>query len=165
MPEHEMESRRRRRPRVRGMLGPDGRDEFGRFGDFEPSLLRSDIEEFSVRDAVVVLDGDGTFEAALRRFNGDTARARSDAGHGYHRFGTGIKKSEFAAGFTDLNLVDLVDAIIDIPGWAEDDPLCPGMFLYGSHQGQTATLVVRNYGRWMIAAVIPADLRYAGRHG
>ena len=146
--------------RIRGMLGPGTPDEFGRFGDFEPPATRSEIEGFSIEDAVVTLEGDGSYEAALLRHNGDTAKARMDAGHGYHGYRLGIKMSEFPEGWSPADVVDFVNAIVDRPSWAEDDPAAEGFYLYGAYRGQVGTLAIRPYGRWMIATVIPDDLRY-----
>jgi len=146
--------------RTRGMLGPGMPDEFGRFGDFEPPTTRSDIEGFSIEDAVITLDGDGSYEAALLRHNGDISKARMDAGHGYHGYGLGIKISEFPEGWSPADVVDFANAIVDSPSWAEDDTTADGFYLYGVYRGQVGTLAIRPYGRWMIASVIPDDLRY-----
>lgn len=148
-----------------GMLGPDTPDDFGEFEGFLPPAARSAIERFSIEDAIIALDGAGTYEAALQRHNGDVAKAKGDVGHGYHRYGLGIKRSEFREGWSEADVVDLVNAIVDNPSWAEDDPSAAGFYLYGAYGEQFATLAVRPYGRWIVAAVIPDDLRYSRSRG
>ncbi|NLT30940.1 MAG: hypothetical protein GXX86_10885 [Propionibacterium sp.] len=56
-------------------------DEFEEFNGWHPDVRRSEIEEFDLIDAEILLDGDGS-------------------GHGYHRFGSGKRKSEFPEGLS-----------------------------------------------------------------
>lgn len=135
-----MESVNRPPPRVKGLLGPDTGDELPVFGIRRVPFVRSEVEEFTVDDAAVVLDGDG-----------------SPGGHGYHRYGSGIKPSEFPPMWDVEDVVDIVNAIIDDP--ADGLPgLAPGRFsLFGSHRGLVAVVRLRDEAGtgWRIATVHP----------
>ena len=125
--------------RVRGMLGADGPDEFPRLGGRKVPFRRSDIEEFDLLDAEILLDGDGS-------------------GHGLHRHGSGAGKSEFPPGWGEREVVDWVNAIIDNPqqGKVLDDNL--GADFYGIAQNVAGVVVVRRHGRWFIATAHPLPL-------
>lgn len=72
-------------PPRRGMLGPDGPDEFPEFDDWRPPLRHSEIQTFDDRDANLLLDGDSS-------------------GHSFHRFGSGRGKNEFPPGWSERDV-------------------------------------------------------------
>lgn len=130
-------------PRVRGMLGPEGPDEFGDFNGYTPPALRSQIDEFTIEDALAVLYGDGT-----------------PGGHGGHAHGTG-GKSELPPGWTAEQVQDWVNSILDNPANAAPSLVRPGAFsLHGSYDGLAGVLQIRPIRgaarpMWHIAAVYP----------
>lgn len=122
-------------PRSHGMLGPDTPDEFPEFNGWRPPVLRSEIEDFDELDAEILLDGDGS-------------------GHGGHRHGSGMGKTEFPHGWGKREVVEWVRWVIDQPvdGYPDGD----GFTIYASHPEAPGAVWVRRYGRWLIATGHPA---------
>ncbi|MEZ0366389.1 hypothetical protein ACAG26_22185 [Mycobacterium sp. pUA109] len=127
--------------RIKGMLGPNTADEFGKFGDYEPPALRSQIDDFTYEDARSVLDGDVT--AAESRRIAKSVRDAIRAGdplpkrpHGDHRWGTGWAKAEFQPGTTEQDVVDMARRSIDAANSAFPDNSVPsGFVVMGTHRG------------------------------
>jgi hypothetical protein len=125
-------------PPRRGLLGPHGPDEFPEFNGWRPPAKRSEIDEFTLDQAVVLLDGDGT-----------------PGGHGYHRSGLGIKGDEFPAGWEAPDVVDWVHAITDHPtrgiGSKSD------FSLFGTSRDVDGVVRLRREygGKWVIATAHP----------
>jgi hypothetical protein len=155
-------------PRVKGMLGPNTDDTFGRFGDYQPPALRGQIDDFSVADACSVLDGDVTTEESARIVKAVRETVRRGAPlpkrpHGGHRYGTGWGKTEFDPGFTEEDLVDLVRGIVDNPTNVVPDPdLIDAFVLYGTHNGVLVVVHVNPVGSgvpaWYVGSAYPDRL-------
>jgi hypothetical protein len=79
------------------MLGDVTPDEFPVINGFRPPVSRAEIDEFSLDDALILLDGDGI-----------------PGGHGYHRNGLGIKSSEFPPGWGEREVMTWYVGIRDI---------------------------------------------------
>lgn len=150
------------------MLGPDTADAFGRFGDYEPPALRSQIDDFTLADALSVLDGDVTPEQSRRIANEvreaiRTGKPLPERPHGGHRHGTGWVKSEFQPGTTEQDVVDIARRSIDAPNSVDPDKAVPGGFVVmGTHDGQQLAVAVNPVGlgiaAWYIAAIYPLSL-------
>lgn len=86
----------------------------------------------------MLLDGDGT-----------------PGGHGYHRFGLGIKSDEFPEGWGVPEVMQWVHGITDHPTWGR--PTRNGFVLYGAFNGvEGAAYVRREHGnRWSISTAHP----------
>jgi hypothetical protein len=125
-------------PARRGLLGPEGPDEFPEFNGWRPPVKRSEIDAFTEDQAEVLLDGDGT-----------------PGGHGYHRFGLGIKSDEFPEGWGVPEVMQWVHGITDHPTWGR--PTRNGFVLYGAFNGvEGAAYVRREHGnRWSISTAHP----------
>lgn len=124
-------------PRARGMLGPDTPDEFPAFSGWRPDVRRSEIEEFDLWDAELLLTGD-------------------ESGHGFHAHGSG-KPSTFKEGWGPEEVVDWINAIIDNP--SDGKPLADGGFvLFGSYGDTEGIVLVRRHGRWVIPTGYPVPM-------
>ncbi|TDH55040.1 hypothetical protein E2F47_10730 [Mycobacterium eburneum] len=150
-------------PRVKGMLGPSTDDDFGKFGGYRPPALRSQIDEFAVADAQLVLDGIVTPEesraiAKKVRLALRQGRHYIVIEHGGHRHGTGWGKSEFAPGWGDADVIDFTRGIVDNPTIATESPR--GFKLHGTYRGVQGVVVVNTTGggRWYIATAYPTGL-------
>ena len=125
-------------PPRRGLLGPDTPDEFPSFDGWQPPAARSEIDAFTVDQAEVLLDGDGT-----------------PGGHGYHRAGLGVKSNEFPFGWDVAEVVAWVLGITDQPTFGHPTP--SGFALYGSFADVEGIVRIRReigIG-WVIATAYP----------
>lgn len=144
------------------MLGPNTPDEFGKFAQYTPPALRSQIDNFRIEDAKSVLDGDMTPEERRDIANNVRAalRGRSDMPrlpHGGHRHGTGWGKEEFDPGVGEGGVVDWVRAIIDDPADVRPAPWGVGFIVAGVYRGTRGEVVVRHAGEnaWIIVTSYP----------
>lgn len=143
----------------RGMLGPNGPDEFPKFDGWQPPAKRSQIDDFDLNDAKSLLDGDVTPEESQQIAAQVRAGVPGAKPHGGHRLGTGWGKDEFPAGWAEPDLIEWIRAITDNPsrGHATET----GFAIYGSHRGISGVLYVRPIGfrgGWYVATAFPTTV-------
>jgi hypothetical protein len=129
--------------RVRGMLGEGRSDQFPIFGRWAPPARPSQIQEFDLRDAQMLLD-----EPTIP---GD---------HGGHAAG-GSKLDTFPPGWDATRVRAWVAALIDSPtnGYPGRGPGRAGGFsLFGEHDGVVGVLRIKDdWGSWIVLTAYPFD--------
>ena len=122
------------------MLGLMTPDEFPTIRGYAPPFKRSDIDPYTLEDALATLDGDGTPE-----------------GHGGHRHGSFRGKNEFPAGWDEYDVQRWTNGIIDHPQMY--DPADDGVNIYGTSGGVEGVVMVRtNWGIIYVATGFPCDM-------
>ena len=114
--------------------------EFPEIRGYRPPFQRGDIDDYTLDDALVTLDGDGTPD-----------------GHGHHRYGSGHGKSEFPQGWDEHDVKEWVDAVIDNPRIYE--PTARSINIFGSHRGVEGIVAIRTrYGVIEVSTAFPIDM-------
>lgn len=125
-------------PRSRGMLGPDTPDEFPEFNGWRPPVRRSEIDTFDHEAAIEILDGRIPYD-----------------GHGGHRHGSNRGKAEFPPGWSEADVADWVNAVIDHPVDAYDAGR--SVAIHGAYRGVRGVAYLQTDGRgtWWVATAMP----------
>lgn len=134
-------------------------DTYPAWDGWRPPVGPAGIEPFTLEDAAILLDGEETLADLRVRAKREGRTLAQAAAHGYHRYGLGIKSSEFPYGWDARQVLEWVDDIVWYPSWGGPGKDDSRFNLFGAPFGVYGKLSIRFRGRWEISTAYPTGLR------